>query len=343
MRLSRLIAIAAATMLLAAGCGNRTEKPGVEQSGPVKQVTVALAEQRGLLEVQKIVGSVEARSQAQIETKVQARVEKIAVSLGSRVRTGDLLVEFDTRDLSARVKQAQAVFDQAAQDLKRFETLLSQQAATQQEYDGVKARAAVAEANREEAEAALSYARIVAPFSGVVTQKTIEVGDLAVPGRPLFVLEQVGSPRFVLTIPESNADRIRSGDSVRIEIPAADTTISGVVTELSPSADPVTRSYEVKIDLPENPRVRPGQFGKLLLPTGNSDALFVPSGAVVRRGQLELVYTVTAEGRASMRLVRTGREQAGWTEILSGLRANDHVVISSSSELSDGDKVEMKP
>lgn len=343
MRLSRVVAIVGLISVLIVGCGSQSEKPGAEQSAPAKRVTVAQAEQRGVLEVQKIVGSVEARSQAQIETKVQARVEKIAVNLGSRVRTGDLLVEFDTRDLSARVRQAQAVRDQTAQDLKRFETLLSQQAATQQEYDGVKARAAVAEANREEAEAALSYARIVAPFAGVVTQKTIEVGDLAVPGRPLFVLEQVGTPRFVLTIPESNSNRIRVGDSLQVEIPAADTTIMGLVMELSPSADPVTRSYEVKIDLPESPRVRPGQFGKLLLPTGGSDALFVPDGAVIRRGQLELVYTMSGDDKVSMRLVRTGRQQSGWTEILSGLRAHDRVVISASSELSDGDKVELQP
>ena len=332
-----------ALLLLLAGCGGTSKEQSDARSSAVKKVTVVAAEQRALRDVQKIMGTVEARSRAQIETKVQSRVEQIAVALGSRVQAGDVLAELDTRDITARFRQTQAIYEQAAQDLKRFETLLSQQAATQQEYDGVKTRVAVAEANRQEAEAMLSYARIVAPFSGVVTEKMIDRGDLAIPGRPLFTVEQDGTPRFVLTIPESSAERIARGDSVQIEIPASDTILMGVVTELSPSADPMTRSYLVKADLPSAARLRPGQFGRLLLPTGEANALFVPSGAVVRRGQLELVYVVTNDNRASLRMVRTGREMSGWTEILSGLNPGENIVTSGLSELSDGDQIERQP
>lgn len=330
-------------LLLIAGCGGSSSEHGAAKSGAATKVTIVVAEQRALMDVQKIMGTVEARSQVQIETKMQARVERVAVGLGSHVRTGDVLAELDTRDITARLRQAQAVQEQALQDLKRFETLLSQQAATQQEYDGIKTRAAVAEANRQEAEAMLSYARIVAPFAGVVTQRMIEAGDLAIPGRPLFLLEQEGAPRFVLTIPESSVGRIAGGDSIRIEIPASDTILTGIVAELSPSADPLTRSYRVKVDLPSGTRLRPGQFGRLLLPTGEANALFVPSSAVVRRGQLELVYVATAENRASLRMVRTGSEMSGWTEILAGLNPGENIVTSGLSELSDGDQIEHQP
>ncbi len=343
MKFLKLPVMLFALLLLLAGCGGSSKEQSDARSSAVKKVTVVAAEQRALRDVQKIMGTVEARSRAQIETKVQARVERIAVALGSRVQAGDVLAELDTRDITARYRQTQAVYEQAAQDLKRFETLLSQQAATQQEYDGVKMRVAVAEANRQEAEAMLSYARIVAPFSGVVTEKMIDRGDLAIPGRPLFTVEQDGTPRFVLTIPESSAERIARGDSVQIEIPASDTILMGVVTELSPSADPMTRSYLVKADLPSAARLRPGQFGRLLLPTGEANALFVPSGAVVRRGQLELVYVATNDNRASLRMVRTGREMSGWTEILSGLNPGENIVTSGLSELSDGDQIERQP
>ncbi len=343
MKFLKLPVMLFALLLLLAGCGGSSKEQSAARSSDIKKVTVVAAEQRALMDVQKIMGTVEARSRAQIETKVQARVERIAVALGSRVQAGDVLAELDTRDITARYRQTQAVYEQAAQDLKRFETLLSQQAATQQEFDGVKMRVAVAEANRQEAEAMLSYARIVAPFSGVVTEKMIDRGDLAIPGRPLFTVEQDGTPRFVLTIPESSAERIARGDSVKIEIPASDTILTGVVTELSPSADPMTRSYQVKADLPSTARLRPGQFGRLLLPTGEANALFVPSGAIVRRGQMELVYVATNDNRASLRMVRTGREMSGWTEILSGLNPGEDIVTSGLSELSDGDQIERQP
>ena len=343
MRILRRSFTLVALLLLIAGCGGSAKEQGAAKSGSIKKVSVAAAEQRALRDVQKIMGTVEARSRAQIETKVQSRVERIAVVLGSRVEAGDVLAELDTRDITARYRQAQAVYEQAAQDLKRFETLLSQQAATQQEFDGIKMRVAVAEASKQEAEAMLSYARIVAPFSGVVTEKMIDRGDLAVPGRPLFTLEQDGTPRFVLTIPESNAGRISRGDSVQIEIPASDTTLTGIVTELSPSADPMTRSYQLKADLPSTSKLRPGQFGRLLLPTGEASALFVPSSAVVKRGQMELVYVAMSDGRASLRMVRTGRVMSGWTEVLSGLNPGENVVTSGLSELSDGDQIERLP
>ncbi|MBK7092509.1 MAG: efflux RND transporter periplasmic adaptor subunit [bacterium] len=343
MRILRRSFTLVALLLLIAGCGGSAKEQGAAKSGSIKKVSVAAAEQRALRDVQKIMGTVEARSRAQIETKVQSRVERIAVVLGSRVEAGDVLAELDTRDITARYRQAQAVYEQAAQDLRRFETLLSQQAATQQEFDGIKMRVAVAEASKQEAEAMLSYARIVAPFSGVVTEKMIDRGDLAVPGRPLFTLEQDGTPRFVLTIPESNAGRISRGDSVQIEIPASDTTLTGIVTELSPSADPMTRSYQLKADLPSTSKLRPGQFGRLLLPTGEASALFVPSSAVVKRGQMELVYVAMSDGRVSLRMVRTGRVMSGWTEVLSGLNPGENVVTSGLSELSDGDQIERLP
>ncbi len=340
--LSRIL-ITLAVLSHITGCGNSSEKRTVEKTGEKFKVATAQVQRRAVLDVQKIMGTVEARSQVVIETKLQARVERIAVALGTRIRAGDLLAELDTRDLTARVRQAQAVQEQTAQDFKRFETLLAQQAATRQEFDAVNARAVVAEANRQEAEAMLSYARIVAPLSGVVTQKFIQAGDLAVPGRPLFGLEQEGSPRFVLTIPESNIAQISLGDSARIEFPGPDTILTGIVKELSPSSNPVTRSFEVKIDLPESTRLRPGQFGRLLLPSAEAATLFVPSSAVVQRGQLELVYVVTPDNRASLRLIRTGRVFSEWTQVLSGISEGETVVSSGAAGLSDGDQIERMP
>jgi hypothetical protein len=105
--------------------------------------------------------------------------------------------------------------------------MLAQRMISQQDYDAVKARAAVAEAGLREAEAMLSYARIEAPFSGRVTQKLVDIGDLAVPGRPLFTLEEDAAPRFVVNIPESRGGQVSVGQLVQIEVPSIDTIVSG--------------------------------------------------------------------------------------------------------------------
>jgi RND family efflux transporter MFP subunit len=323
------------------GCGDSQHDAETAASAP-KQVTVALADQLTTGSHDEIMGTVRARNTADLSTKVQARIDRIPVVIGSRVAKGGTLAELDTREFKARVQQARAVKEQSSVDLDRYTSLLAKDAATKQEFDAVKARASVAQANLDEAEALMSYATITAPFPGVVTRKMVDVGDLAIPGQPLFTLEEDGSPQFVLTIPESQRSRIAIGDQVQVAISSLDTAITGTVKELSPSADPVTRSFIVKIDLPASV-ARPGQFGRLLLSVGDDQAIYIPSAALIHRGQLELVYTVSAENVAVLKFVRTGRTLGDKIEILSGLENHDRVVVSGQTGLVEGDKVEVQP
>lgn len=330
--------------LAVAGCGGSTSQPHSAGDTSAKPVSTARVELFATGAYDEVMGSVVARNTANISTKVQSRVDRMLVDIGSRVAKGDLLAELDMREFQAKVQQARALADQAAQDLQRFQTLLAQNAATQQEYDGIKARAAVAEAGLQEAETFLSYARITAPFSGVVTRKHLDIGDLAFPGQPVFTLEESGAPRFTVTIAESLRGRLTIGQNVAISIPVIDTTVTGRVEEISPSADPMSRTFSAKIGLPAEANLRPGQYGRLLLPAKGDDVtLFVPRSAWVRRGQLDLVYVVTPDNRAMLRLVRIGRLADDKLEILSGLRENEMVVVSDQRDLLDGDLVQVAP
>ncbi len=334
-----LLLPAAVVSLGVIGCGGDSHDTAAqEQKAPVP-VTVAVAERVSESANEEFMGTVTARNQATIEAKVQARVERIPVALGTRVNKGDLLAELDTREFEARVAQARAVFEQADQDLKRFETLLQQQAATQQEFDGVKARHAVAKATLTEAETYLSYTRVLAPFAGTVTQKTVDVGDQTSPGRPMFTIEGQGVSQFVVTLPESKLGQLTVGDSLRVSLSTIDTIVKGRVEEVSPSADPVSRTFMVKMALPNAPGIRPGQFGRLLIPAGGDETIFIPRNALVKRGQLDLVYVVNAEHKAMLRLVRIGRQYPDRLEVLSGLRENERVVVTGQRDLSDGDPV----
>ena len=340
MKKTSLVALAVVGGMLLWGCQHSPELPAAAQNSAPKKVTVAIAGGSSRHWGQEHMGTVVARHHAEIETKVQARVERIPVALGTHVRQGELLAELDTREFRAGAQQAHAVLEQAAQDLMRFETLLSQNAATQQEYDAVKARKSVAEAGVQEAEALLSYAQITAPFSGVVTAKSVNVGDLAIPGRPLFVVEDGTSLQFVAALPEASRDRINLGDTLQIATSSPDTAVFGIVDEISPSADPLSRTFVTKIMLPDRVNLRAGQFGRLLLPDDEEASISIPLSALVRRGQLELVYVVGADQRAMIRLIRTGRQVQDELEVLSGLSAGEHVVANPPAGLSDGDRIE---
>jgi RND family efflux transporter MFP subunit len=334
----------ASTLLLTLaviGCSNSPERTPASNATSPKNVSVVKVERLTSGANDEIMGSVIARNTADISTKLQARVDRILVDIGSRVSKGDVLAELDAREIQAKVQQARAMQEQASQDLERFQKLLAQSAATQQEFDGVKARATIAKAALDEAETFLSYTHIVAPFTGVVTRKMIDVGDLPSPGQPTFTMEESGAPRFVVTIPESYRQRISVGQTVNVYVPAADTNLVGKVEDVSPSADPMSRTFAAKIGLPSADRLRPGQFGRLLLPTeGNDVTVSVPRLAWVHRGQLDLVYVVTPDKKAMLRLVRIGRQYPDKLEILSGLREDETVVVSDQRDLLDGDLVQ---
>ena len=333
---SALVALAAL-----AGCSTPGDRTPARAAASPKPVSVAKVERLADQAADEIMGTVVARNTADIGSKVQARVERVLVDIGSRVNKGAVLAELDAREFEAKVRQAQAMHEQAAQDLERFEKLLAQNAATRQEYDGIKARAAVARAALDEAETFLSYTRITAPFAGAVTRKMIDVGDLTAPGMPTFTLEESGPPRFEATIPDSYRRRIAAGQSVRVSIPVIDTAVTGRVVDISPSADPMSRTFTAKIELPALADLRPGQFGRLQLQAEGDDAtLAVPRSACVHRGQLDLVYVVTPDKRAMLRLIRIGRQFPDRVEILSGLEVGETVVVSDQRDLLDGDVVE---
>ncbi len=336
--LQKSFMLSALSSLVLTSCGDRAHQ--ADRSGETpKEVTVATAQRVAESSREEFMGTVVARNRAGIESKIQARVERIPVTLGSVVKAGDLLAELDVREYQARVEQAEAVYQQTASDLTRFEALLAERAATQQEFDAVKARKAVAEASLSEARTYLSYARIEAPFDGSVTEKLIDVGDLAVPGRPLFTLEESGHLRFEAALPESKMGQVSVGDSAIVALTSIDTVVKGQVIELSPSADPVSRTFTAKVAIPAMAAIRPGQFGRLQLVAAGDQTIFIPRNALVQRGQLDLVYVVGDNQRAALRLVRIGRQFPDRLEILAGLRENERVVVEGQRDLSDGDSV----
>lgn len=304
----------------ATACG-RAKEAG-HNDLPAAKVTALTAELSQTPDIYEVVGTVRPKLSATVSAKVLATIEEIAVKAGDTVTAGQLLARLDDRELRAE-------FDRAKADFDRLEQLFKQQAVAQAEFDAGNARYRVAQA-------ALSYARVVAPFDGVVAGKSCDAGDLASPGKSLFVIEQRGAYRLESRVPERFAAAAAIGKSVHVVIDATGEKCVGVIGESEPSADPVSRGFLVKIDLQCRQAVQSGMFGRAQLLTGERPALFVNKSAVRQRGQLTFLYVLEA-GHAHMRLVKTGKEYLDAVEILAGLQPGERVV--TAGDVADGQPV----
>lgn len=333
--------MAAATLaglwILASGCH---ESPHPVSAPELPTVAVRSAEAAAGVHraTDEVVGTVRARVQATIEAKVVGRVARMAVAPGAIVKAGDVLVELDAAEMQARVEQARAVLQQADRDLERMSALLKSEAVTRAEFDTVESRQRIARASWTEAETLLGYVRVLAPFGGQVTRKLAEVGDLAAPGRPLLELEDSQSLRFEADVPMALLARVRLGDRLPVVLESGGAPIEGVVGEIEPTAHAATRTFRVKLDLPQGTEARAGHFGRMSVPTAESPMLAVPTNALLVRGQMELVFVV-AEGRAQLRLVKTGKRVGDRVEILSGIDRGERVVVDGAAALADGQPV----
>jgi RND family efflux transporter MFP subunit len=289
----------------------------------------------------EVVGTVQAVERAVISSKISGNIITLQVDLGSKVKKGDLLIELSAGEISARVQQAKAQLEQAKRNLAREESLLKKNAATAQTVKSLQDSTKIAEAAYKETVTMLDYSRITAPFSGIITKKLGNVGDLATPGKPLLHLEEENNLQVLTNIPEAMILRIQKDDRLSIFIPSVNLTIEGIVAEVSPVADPSSRSAPIKLHIPPDPRLRSGQFARVTLAGEQAETLTIPSSAVVPFGQMERVYVIY-DNKVRLRLVQTGTQMNGHIEILSGLTEGEMVIREADQNLLDGQPIVIK-
>ncbi|MFY9727158.1 MAG: efflux RND transporter periplasmic adaptor subunit [Bryobacteraceae bacterium] len=230
--------------------------------------------------------------------------------------------EFD--EASARLKSAQAAYEMAR--AKRTQ-LDSKRAEVEQEIRGAKIMQ--------------DYARISAPFSGVVTAKSVDPGNLAAPGAPLLTVEREGDYRLEASVDESKLPLVKAGQAVDVAVESLDRRLNARVSEIVPAVDAASRAYVVKIDLPGMENLRSGMFGRAWFPMGTRQALTIPPQALIERGQLQSVFVIE-DGIAHTRLVTTGERRPAAIEVLSGLSGGEKLASPVPPGLTDGARVEVR-
>lgn len=331
----------AALAAVLCGCISQAQ-PRTPPASPTREVRVVTADRSPQPIMIEVVGTVRSVHDATIAPLISGTVAEVRVTLGSSVRAGQVLVRLSARDVDARLEQSRAVSTRAARDRQRALALKEQGSITDTQYEAALAEWNVASAREAEAKAVAERTVVRAPFAGVVTAKLANVGDTALPGRPLLMLESRAGQRFEAMVPEAVGDGLAAGQVLPVRIEGLHRELEGRVAEIQPASEDATRSRLVKLDLAATPGLRSGAFGRVLLAGGRAVEVSVPSDAVVHRGQLETVFIVES-GVARLRLVRCGHERAGHVQISSGLSGGETVALTSAAELVDGQRVEVRP
>jgi membrane fusion protein, multidrug efflux system len=304
-------------------------------------------------------GVVEAVRQTAVSAQVPGLVTQLAVKAGDRVAAGQLLVRIDARAAEqnvnagqAQVSAARANLAMAASELERKRQLFQKNYLSQAALEQAEAafKAAQAQVNAQAAQVGAAQTQtgfhlVRAPYAGVVSTVSIELGDMAMPGRALVTIYDPSSLRVAAAVPQALAARLAAGANngagkVQLELPALQGVAATVTPSrvlVLPSVDPLSLTQTVRADLPAAMAgVVPGMFARLWLPVNDAGQragrnIMVPSSAIVRRAELTGLYVLDEQGRPALRQVRLGRVQGDSVEVLSGLDAGERVVTSPTS------------
>ena len=276
---------------------------------------------------------------------VNAQLSGILLSLkaeeGHRVRQGDVLAEIDARELEAQARSAEAALKFAQSTVERSEQLFKQQIITIAELERDRAAFESAKASNEQLKTRLGYAHVVAPISGIITDKRIEAGDIVSTSTRLFTVADVSTLVTRVQVSELEVSTLRAGDVVPLSVDAlGGQKVQGRIRRVFPSADSATRLVPVEVALTgrQLDGLRPGYTVRATFSLDRrDDALLVPSRAVSGPAGARAVYIVKA-GKIERKAVRVGSDMAGLSEILEGVGEGDSVIVSGTSTLREGGK-----
>ena len=274
---------------------------------------------------------------------VNSQLSGILLSLkaeeGHRVNQGDVLAEIDARELEAQARSAEASLKFAQSTVERSEQLFKQQIITVAELERDRAAFESAKATNEQLKTRLGYARVVAPITGIITQKNVEAGDIVGTQTRLFTVADVSTLVARLQVSELEVASLRTGDAVAMTVDALGTEkVQGRIRRIFPAADSATRLVPVEIALSANGRLRPGYTVRATLALDRrDDALLVRSSAITGPAGARQVYIVRG-GVVERRSVSVGGDMAGQSEILSGVAEGDSIIVSGTSMIREGAK-----
>lgn len=310
---------------LAVGCTESAESPDSQVAVPELEAPsrTAHAVREEVPRSRSLHATVRSVHNISVAAESAGRVLRLHVDAGDHVRRGQVLAEIDAASLSSARQAARAAFQLADAERQRVQRLADQQAAAPRAIDESRNALVQARAQLRSADLAVRRSRVRAPQDGVVEERLVAAGDLAVPGRPLFRLYDAGLLWLEVHVPNRDVQHTQVGDAVSYEL--AGVRSDGIVAEVAPSSDPRSRTVRIRVALDAEGQT-PGQYGTLSYNVGERTRIAIPLAAVEYVGQLAMLRVHESDGwhRRSVRLGRTDGEQV---EVLAGLEGGEEVAL----------------
>jgi RND family efflux transporter MFP subunit len=286
-------------------------------------------------------GRIDAQDNVMAYPQAAAMITAINVKPGERVTKGEVLVQLDNSVLKQNIAQAQAQAGLASTVFERQKNLWDQKIGTEVQY-------LQAKTNMESAQkqvAALSQQadmyRIISPISGTVDQMDLKLGQAASPGTTGIRIVNADVLKVKADVPESYATRVNQGQTVKILFPDAQDSLTTKVTFASKVIDPGSRSFGIEIRLPSSKTLRPNMTAVIKIADYNkSNAIAVPLNAIQKSEQGDYVF-VNEGGIAKRKAITEGATYNNQTEVLSGLKPGEQLIVKGASDIEDGDKVKV--
>jgi len=340
------------TISITACSGNNdatNDKETSAKSGKATLVTVTQIKSQSIENTEETVGSLEGLVDPTVAAEVAARVIKVLVSPGQEVKQGQLLATLDATDFAmqrneaqAEVARIQALLENQIKTVARNQALVDKKFISQNAVDSDVAQKNVLKQQLEAAKARVgsinhssSKSRVIAPVSGIIEKKLVDTGDYVRIGDPIVQIVSKQRLRAHLPFPEHIGTQLKPGLKVRLSTPTSKTTIESEIKELKPLITEGNRTIDVIADVNNVDGWQPGAsvLGTVVLGEQPA-ALMVPEQSVVLRPAGEVVYVVR-DNIAYQAIVKTGLRQSGSIEVLSGLTANELVVVDGAGFLTD--------
>jgi RND family efflux transporter MFP subunit len=350
-----LLGLGAARTVLSRSANDKELDAGVAAHAAI-YVKTATPRQAGAGRTLALPGTLQGEVQAPIAARAAGYVKSWSKDIGSRVARGDVLAELEAPELDQQVSQARAARDQTASTValaqttvERWDALRKKDVVAQQDLDErraalvqAKANLAAADANLQRLEQLEAFKHVTAPFAGIITKRNIDVGDLIdTSGKPLFLLSQTDPLRVYISVPQSYANLVKTGETVIVtQAELQNRQFKGQVTRTSGSIDAGTRTMQVEVSLEnKDGALLPGAYVQVALPLSASSSLSIPSNALLFRGEGTRVATIDAGGKVTLKAVTLGRNNGTTIEVTSGVQASDRLVLNPPDSLVDGDVV----
>jgi RND family efflux transporter MFP subunit len=348
-----------------AGCeraGKSAADPGdaTSTSGAIVEVETARIRRGSIVQRISAPASIVARREARIGAEVRGRIQEIFVEEGDRVAAGAPLFQIDPGSYVLALRQSEAVLDrvqaervQTEGDLDRGRELHRQNIVAEQETDRIATGLDVARAQEREAGESVALAKrnleltlVRAPFAGSVTRRLVDEGTTALvqPQTIILVLQEIHPLEAVSTIAEIHFASIQVGDVVLLHVDGLPRPIQTEVSSVSDAIDPASRTYRVKMPVPDpERRLKAGLFARAeILPRAKSEVLLAPREALRSQdGRTQVL--VVRDGIATLAPIEVGLISENAVEVLTGLRTDDEVVVGDAARrLAPGMRVRVR-